>query len=104
MGFVFLFLSIMLEIAGTTFLKLSNGFTVLIPSFLTIISYVLCFYIFSHALKTIEISVAYAIWSAFGIMVISLIGMVFFHESINTVKVLSILLIIIGTIGLKLSV
>lgn len=104
MGFVYLFIAIILEIAGTTFLKISNGFTVLLPSILTLISYGLCFYIFSQALKTIEISLAYAIWSAFGIMVVSIIGMIYFHESVNIMKILSILLIIIGTIGLKLSV
>ena len=48
-------------------------------------------------------SIAYAVWCAFGILLISLVGMTFFHETVNTVKIISIILIIIGTVGLRLS-
>lgn len=48
-------------------------------------------------------SVAYAIWGAFGILLISIIGMLFLHESISILKIASILLIILGTVGLRLA-
>lgn len=103
MGWIYLLLAILFEIAGTTFLKLSNGFSILIPSVCTTLSYVLCFFFLSYALKTIDMSVAYAIWGAVGIMIISAIGMILFHEAVTAVKIISILLIIIGTVGLKLA-
>ncbi len=75
----------------------------MLPSIGTVISYFLCFLFLSFALKTIEMSVAYAIWGAFGILLISIIGMLFLHESISILKIASILLIILGTVGLRLA-
>lgn len=103
MSWLYLILAIIFETIGTTALKMSNGFTVLVPTICTVIFYILCFWIFSYALKTIEVSVAYAIWGAFGILLISIIGMVFFHESISMIKIISILLIVAGTVGLRLA-
>lgn len=103
MNWLYLILAIIFETLGTTGLKLSNGFSILLPSIGTVISYILCFLFLSFALKTIEMSVAYAIWCAFGILLISIIGMLFLHESINLLKIASILLIILGTVGLRLA-
>lgn len=103
MSWIYLILAIIFETIGTACLKMSNGFSVLLPSIGTIIGYILCFLFFSYALKTIEISVAYAIWGAFGILLISAIGIIFFHESVSIVKIISILLIILGTVGLRLA-
>ncbi|MCX4274263.1 MAG: multidrug efflux SMR transporter [Candidatus Gastranaerophilales bacterium] len=103
MSWVYLILAIIFETLGTTALKMSNGFSVLLPSVMTTIAYILCFLFLSFALKTIDVSVAYAIWGAFGILLISAIGMIFFHESVSFIKITSILLIVLGTIGLKLA-
>lgn len=103
MSWIYLILAIIFETSGTTLLKLSNGFTVLLPSVGTILSYAFCFLFLSYALKNIEMSVAYAIWGAFGILLISIIGIFFLNESISFLKFLSILLIILGTIGLRLA-
>lgn len=103
MSWIYLILAIIFETIGTTALKLSNGFSVLLPSIGTVISYILSFLFLSYALKTIDISIAYAIWGAFGILLISTIGIIFFHEQLNIVKIISILFIIIGTVGLRLA-
>ncbi|MCH3963735.1 MAG: multidrug efflux SMR transporter [Clostridium sp.] len=103
MYWLFLFLAIALELIGTSLMKISNGLTRLIPSVGMFIAYFLCFSIFSLALKKIEVSIAYAIWSGVGITVISILGVAFFKESINMTKVISIILIITGIIGLNLS-
>ncbi len=103
MSWIYLILAIIFETLGITFLKMSNGFSVLLPSIGVIFGYILCFLFLSYALKTIDMSVAYAIWGAFGILLISAIGMIFFHESISFLKVASILLIILGTVGLRLA-
>lgn len=103
MSWFYLILAIIFETFGTTALKMSNGFSVLLPSIVTIITYILCFLFLSFALKTIDVSVAYAIWGAFGILLISAVGMIFFHESVSLIKIISILLIVLGTVGLKLA-
>lgn len=84
-------------------MKISNGLTKLIPSLGMFIAYFLCFSIFSLALKKIDVSIAYAIWSGVGITVISILGVLFFKESMNITKIISIILIITGIIGLNLS-
>ena len=103
MSWLYLILAIIFETVGTTALKLSNGFSVLVPSIGTVFSYVLSFLFLSYALKTIDISVAYAIWGAFGILLISTIGVIFFNEQLSIIKVVSILFIVLGTIGLRLA-
>ena len=104
MSWVHLILAIIFETFAKKKKKMSNGFSVLMPSIGTVIGYVLCFFFLSYALKTIDMSVAYAIWCALGILLISIIGMVFFHESISFLKIASILLIILGTVGLRLAI
>lgn len=103
MSWLYLVLAIIFETSGTTLLKFSNGFTVVFPSIGAIISYALCFLFLSYALRTIDMSVAYAIWGALGILLISAIGMIFLHESVSVIKVASILLIVLGTVGLRLA-
>lgn len=103
MSWIYLILAIIFETMGTTALKLSNGFSVLMPSVGTVVAYVLSFLFLSYALKTIDVSIAYAIWGAFGILLISTIGVIFFHEHLSLIKVISILFIVLGTIGLRLA-
>ena len=63
MSWLYLFLAIVFETVSTTLLKFSNGFSVLLPSVGTVVGYILCFYFLSLAFKTIDISIAYAVWS-----------------------------------------
>ena len=88
MNWLFLFLAIIFETAGTACLKMTDGFTVLLPSIGTVIGYILCFYFLSLAFKTIDISIAYAVWGALGIVLVSLIGFFFFHETFSFWKIL----------------
>ena len=103
MSWLYLFLAIVFETLGTTFLKMSEGFSILIPSIGVVFGYILCFIFLSFALKTIDMSVAYAIWCAFGILLVSIVGIWFFGENVNILKIVSIILIITGTVGLKLA-
>ncbi|WP_028402249.1 DMT family transporter [Ectobacillus panaciterrae] len=103
MHWIYLSLAILFEVAGTTSMKLSNGFSKIIPSILLLVFYVgsLCF--LTLTLKTIEVSIAYAIWSGMGIIIITLIGVLYFNESISIVKVISIVLIIVGVVVLNIT-
>ncbi len=95
--------AIVLEVAGTTAMKLSDGFTKLLPSVLIFVFYAASFTVLTFALKKIEVSVAYAVWSGVGTVLITLIGILYFSETLNSLKAMSILLIILGVVGLNLS-
>ncbi|MDR0270927.1 multidrug efflux SMR transporter [Paenibacillus sp.] len=102
MAWVYLFFAISLEIGGTVSMKLSNGFTRIVPSILMIVLYILAFSSLNMALKQVPVSVAYAIWSGVGTAAIAVIGYMYFQESMTLIKAISILLIILGVIGLNL--
>jgi small multidrug resistance pump len=95
--------AICLEVAGTTSMKLSNGFERLLPSVLIVLFYGLSFTALTFALRRLDISMAYAIWAGLGTALIAVIGMAFFREPLTLLKLGSLLLIILGVVGLHLS-
>lgn len=101
MSWIYLLFAIVFEITGTCLIKLSDGFRNIVPTICLIISYVISFYFMSIASRLLDISTIYAIWSGIGILVISLIGYFFFHENLSFLKIFFIILILIGTVGLK---
>ena len=103
MNWLFLVLAIVAEVTGTTCMKLSSGFTQLLPSVAMVIFYGLSLSALTMALKKIEVSVAYAIWSGLGTALIAIIGIFWFKEPATALKIMSILLIIIGVVGLNFS-
>lgn len=100
---IFLGLAIAFEVAGTTCMKLSEGFSRPIPSILIFVFYGVSFTLFTLSVKHIDISVAYAIWSAVGVAAITAIGFLRFGEDLSPVKLLFIAVIIVGVIGLRLT-
>ena len=97
----YLTLAIFTEVAGTTSMKLSHGFTYLKPSILIFLFYILSFGFLTLSLKRLELGFAYAIWAGLGTLLIFLIGVYFFHESVTILKTISLISIIFGVIGLK---
>jgi len=95
--------AIVLEICGTTSLKLSQGFTRTGPAVAVIFCYAASFALLSLALRVIDLSIAYALWSGIGTAVVAAIGIVWFGEPIGAWKLLSLALIILGVVGLHLS-
>lgn len=102
-GGLILACAILLEVAGTTCMKLSDGFTKLAPSVLIFVFYGLSFAALTYALKFIDLSVAYAVWAGVGTAIIAVIGVAHFGEAISATRVISICLIILGVIGLNLT-
>jgi len=98
-----LVVAILLEVSGTTSMKMSQGFTYFWPSVLVFVFYGLSFSALTLVLKTMDVSVAYAVWSGLGTAIIAVIGILWFKEPLSTFKVLSLLMIIIGVVGLNLS-
>ena len=103
MTWLYLVLAILLEVSGTTCMKLSEGFTRMVPSILLVVFYTLSFGMLTLALKKIDVSVAYAIWSGVGTALIATIGVLWFKEPATAMKLISLGLIIMGVVGLNLS-
>ena len=103
MHWLYLLFAILSEVSGTTSMKLSQGFTRLVPSILTFVFYGLTLGSLTLALKKIDVSVAYATWSGLGIAIVSTIGVLWFKEPVNAVKIISLGVIALGVIGLNLS-
>ena len=103
MGWVYLAMAIILEVAGTTSLKLSQGFTLIYPSIFTILVYSTTIALIPRVLKRIEMSVAYGIWSGLGVVFVAGIGFFWLNETVTLVKLIGIGLVMIGTVGLSLA-
>jgi small multidrug resistance pump len=95
--------TIVFEVAGSTMMKLSNGFTVFWPSLAVFVCYGCSLVGLTIVLKYIDLSVAYAIWCGVGIALVAMIGVLYFKEPVTVQRVLSLLLIIVGVVGLQLS-
>lgn len=102
MAYALLGSAIALEIIATTFLKYSCGFTKILPSIGCIIFYVICFYCFSKSLNSINLGVAYALWSGIGIIATTIISAVIFKQGTNLWGIIGIILIISGCVILNL--
>ena len=103
MGWIYLLGAIFFEVAGTTAMKMSEGFTRMIPSIAMTFFYVFSLVALTFALKKFDVSMAYAIWSGVGTALITIIGFYYFKEEITLLKLISIGFIIIGVVGLHMS-
>jgi small multidrug resistance pump len=100
---VLLTIAILAEVAGTVALKYTDGFTNLGPSALVVAGYGLSFWMLALVLRDLPIGLTYAVWAAVGTALIAAIGIVAFGEPATTLKLLSLALIIAGTIGLNVA-
>jgi small multidrug resistance pump len=100
---LYLAAAIVLEICGTTSLKLSEGFARIGPSVAVVACYAASFALLSFALRAIQLSIAYALWSGVGTAIVAAIGIVWFGEPAGAWKLLSLALIVVGVVGLHLS-
>ena len=103
MRWLLLAIGILTELGGSTCMKLSDGFSNIYASILTFVFWGISFTVFIFALKEFDLSFAYAIWAGMGILLVSMIGMIYFKEPVSSMKVLSILVIVAGVIMLNLS-
>ncbi len=100
---IWLAVAIAAEVAGTISLKLSEGFSRLVPSIVVVTGYLVAFYSLSQALtRGLPVGVAYGIWAATGVAAIAVIGALFLGESLTWVQVGGIGLVIAGVLALEL--
>ncbi len=103
MSWFYLVVAIVFEIVGTSAMKMSDGMTRLWPALVVVACYGAAFTLLAQALKTIEVGIAYAIWSAAGTAAIAAIGVFVFGESLSALKVAGIALIVAGVVSLHMA-
>lgn len=103
MAWVVLFIAGLFEIVWAVGLKYTEGFTKLWPSVGTVGAMVVSFLLLSHALRTIPVGAGYAIWTGIGAVGTVVVGMAFLGEPREVGRMICVLLIIIGIVGLKLA-
>ncbi len=102
MAWIYLLIAGLFEISWAIGLKLSNGFTHLWFSILTIIGMILSFYFLSVALKNIPVGTAYAVWTGIGTIGTVILGIILFKEPASALRFVCIGMILFGITGLKL--
>jgi quaternary ammonium compound-resistance protein SugE len=103
MAWIYLFVAGIFETAWAIGLKYSAGFTRLGPSIFTILSMAISLYLLALALRTLPVGTAYAVWTGIGTVGAAILGIPLFSESHEVTRILCILLIVAGIIGLKLT-
>lgn len=102
MSWVYLILAIITEVIGTAAMKESHGFTKITPSIVMLALYGLAFAFLTLAVKKIDVSTGYVLWSGVSMALIATIGVLYFKEPATAIKIGSIALIVIGVVGLAL--
>ena len=96
-------IAIALEVVGTIFLRISDGFTKVIPCAIVIVAYVASFVLLSWILRTgIPIGIVYAIWSAFGVTIVTVLGMALFDDKISWLSGFGIAVVVFGVVLVEL--
>jgi quaternary ammonium compound-resistance protein SugE len=102
MNWIILFVAGLLEIVWAIGLKYTDGFTRLWASVITIAAMVASVYLLSVAVRTIPVGTGYAIWTGIGAVGVATIGMIALGEPRHALRIVCILLIVLGIVGLKL--
>jgi small multidrug resistance pump len=100
MAWLFLFAGIVLEVLGTTSMKLSAGLTRPAYAVAMFVCYGLSLSAIALALKELDVSLVYAIWAGLGTALVAAIGILHFHEPASALKLASLGLIVAGVVGL----
>ncbi|MDQ0061929.1 DMT family transporter [Paenibacillus harenae] len=102
MAWIYLLMAGFLEVGWTFGLKYSEGFTVLVPSIITVVLLAASFYLFAKSMQIIEIGTAYAMFTGMGTVGTVIAGIMFLDEPVDFWRMFFIVLLISGIVGLKL--
>ena len=103
MAWIYLFVAGVFETAWAIGLKYSAGFTKIGPSVFTVVAMGVSLYLLALALRTLPVGTGYAVWTGIGTVGAAILGIYLFNESREISRILCILLIVAGIIGLKLT-
>lgn len=96
MKWVYLLIAIVAEVVGTSALKASQGFTVLLPSGIVLLGYLVAFYFLSLTLDRVPVGIAYALWSGIGIVFITAVGWLWLGQTLDAAAMIGLGLIVAG--------
>ena len=99
---LYLLIAIVFEVVATSALKASASFTKLWPSVVVVVGYVGAFWFLSLTLKTMPVGIAYALWSGVGIVLISLVGWLWFKQSLDLPALIGMTLIVAGVMTINM--
>ena len=102
MAWIYLAVAGLFECGWAIGLKYTDGFTKLITSLLTVSAMAISFWLLSVAMKTIPVGTAYAVWTGIGAVGVAILGMILLGESRDIMRIICLLLIVSGIVGLKL--
>lgn len=102
MAWTYLLIAGLLECGWAIGMKYTEGFSKLVPSVLVIIAMAASVWLLSISMKTIPVGTAYAVWTGIGATGVATLGMLFLGESREVIRIICLLLIVAGIIGLKL--
>ena len=102
MSWLVLVLAGLFEIGWAVGLKYTHGFTRILPSIWTVASMIVSLGLLGLALRSLPLGTAYAVWTGIGTVGTAVLGMVLFRESTEPLRLVCIVLIVAGIVGLKL--
>jgi len=102
MSYLYLAFAIIAEVIATSSLRATEEFTKPIPTLIMVAGYGLAFYFMTLALRTLPLGFTYAVWSGLGIVLISIIGIIFYDERLDLAATLGMTMIIIGVLIIHL--
>ena len=102
MEWILLLFAGILEVTWAVAMKYSEGFKVLLPSVITVIGYIMSAVFLAMALKKLPLGTAYAMWTGFGIIGTTVLGIFIFNEKLSVAQGVCVILIVIGIVGLKI--
>ena len=103
MAWIYLFLAGLFEIVWAISLKNIDGFSKILPIIVTISGMTISFDFLSLSLKSLPVGTAYAIWTGIGAVGVAIFGIVFYSEPASIIRIICLLLIVTGIIGLKIA-
>lgn len=98
MSYLYLAIAVLFEVAGTTFLPMTQNFTRVLPTGFVFVSYAVSFYLLTLALRDIPIAIVYATWSGMGVFLITCIGYFVYAQHLQWQAVLGMAFIVTGVI------
>ncbi|WP_373031945.1 multidrug efflux SMR transporter [Sulfurovum sp.] len=96
--YIYLAIAIIAEVTATSTLKLSEEFTRPVPSLIVIVAFGVSLYFMTLTLRTLPVGVMYAFWSGFGIILVTISGLLFYRQVPDLPAIIGMLLIIVGVI------
>jgi small multidrug resistance pump len=98
----YLIIAILGEVLATSALKAADGFTKPVPSVIVVVGYSVAFYFLSLTLKTIPVGITYAYWSGIGIVLVSVIGWLWYGQKLDLPALTGMAFILVGVIIMNL--